>query len=164
MRVERRADRLVLRDAPGGFWTLGGLFLIVGVPFAAGPFGLFTNGGELTAFGRIASVLLGLAGIATGGYLFASNPASVCTFDRRDGSLTMRRRGPFVRAAERHAIAEIVAVRVEEGRDDEGGVICRPQALLRTGAVVALSRLWSHDPAGCRRTVLVAERSLSRGE
>ncbi|HET8577741.1 MAG TPA: hypothetical protein VFO18_11620 [Methylomirabilota bacterium] len=144
MRIVDHGGTLLLRDAPGLHWLLGLLFVGVGTVFVLGPLGLFTNAAEVAWWVRVFSGLLGAAGVATGLWVLAGSPRSTLQIDRSTGRLHLERRGLTGREASAWPITEITDVRLTEKLDDEGDPVFQVHLVLRNGAVVPVSRLWTH--------------------
>lgn len=153
MRIQRQGGQVTLHDRPAAFWFLG-LFLLTGGLLAlAMPLGLARNAGELEPWERIASVALGLSVCAGAVWWLAKNPASKVHLDLTRRSLRLVRWGLVGRQVRQLTFDKLEGTLVEHGEDSEGGRIWRPAVRLRSGEIVLLSELWSHDEADVRTAV-----------
>ena len=161
MRAVERNGVLVVGDSPGLHWLLGLLFATVGAVFVLGPAWLFTNRASVSWPVRALSTLMGGAGVATGLWILARAPRSTLEVNRRADRVRVRRRG--VAGAETHAwpIREITGVRLAEARDDEGGAVFRVEVVLRSGAAVPVSLLWTHGREPAETVVQRLQESLA---
>jgi hypothetical protein len=111
------------------------------------PFGLATNAGALEPWERLASIGLG-AGVSAGAlWWLARNPATQVQLDLTQRRLRLVRIGLSGRLVRQFSFDDLASAEVEQGTDDEGGLIWRPAVRLRSGEKVLLSELWSHDRA-----------------
>lgn len=148
MRIKRQGGAVTIRDRPAPFWALG-LFLLAGGLLAiAMPLGLATNAGNLEPWERLASIGLGLGVSAGALWWLARSPATQVQVDLTRRHLRVVRLGLSGRRVRQLSFANLASVEVEQGFDDDGGRIWRPAVLLRSGELVRLSELWSHDQAG----------------
>jgi hypothetical protein len=147
VRIKRDPGRITIRDRPGPFWALGLFLLAGGLLAVAMSLGLATNAGDLEPWERLVSIALGL-GVSTGAlWWLARSPASLVEVDltrRRFRLLRVGLRGRMVR---QFSFDDLAGIEIEQGTDDEGGRVWRPTARLRSGELVRLSELWSHDQA-----------------
>jgi len=133
-----------------------GLFLLAGgVVAVAMPLGLASNAADLEAWERLASIGIGLGGIAGALWWLARSPASQVELDLTRRSVRLVRLGLRGRQVRLLSFDDLGGVEVEQGTDNDGGTVWRPVVRLRTGAVVFLSELWSHDQAGVQESLIV---------
>ena len=126
-----------------------GLFLLAGGLIAiAMSLGLATNADELETWERIASIIVGL-GVSTGAlWWLARSPATQVQLDLTRRRLRLVRFGLSGRRVRQLSFDDLARVEVEQGTDDEGGLVWRPAVRLRSEELVLLSELWSHDQRG----------------
>ena len=147
MRIKRNSGQITIRDRPAPFWGLGLFLLAGGLMAVAMPLGLATNAGDLEPWERLASIGIGI-GVSTGAlWWLARSPATQVQIDLTRRRLRLVRFGLSGRRVRQLSFADLASVEVEQGTDDEGGLIWRPAVRLRNGALVRLSELWSHDQA-----------------
>ena len=150
LRMTREGGLITLRDRPAPYWALGLFLLAGGVLSIAAPLGLATNAGELALWERLASVAVGL-GVAAGAlWYLGANPATELRVDLTRRFLTVVRTGAFGRWTHRLSFDELKAVELVRGADSDGDPIWRHGARLRSGELILLSQLWSHDEAAVR--------------
>ena len=155
MRIKRDGKRIRIWDQPAPFWALGLFLLTGGLVAVAMPLGLATNAKNLEPWERLASILVGI-GVSTGAlWWLARSPASQVQLDLTRRRLRMVRLGISGRLVRQLSFDDLSNVEVEEGSDDEGGLVWRPALRLRSGELVLLSELWSHDQAGVRAGMAV---------
>ena len=155
MRIKKDSRHISIRDRPGPFWALG-LFLAAGGALAiATPFGLANNAAQLETWERLACIGLGL-GVGAGGLWFLwRSPGTNVQLDLSGRQLRLVRLGLSGRQERRLEFAELDGAGVEAGTDSEGGSVWRPAVRLRSGELLLLSELWSHDEGGVEETVAV---------
>jgi hypothetical protein len=151
MRVTREGGYVSIHDRAAPFWALGLFLLAGGIIAVAMPLGLATNTSELEPWQRVASVVVGLGVSAGALWWLRQNPATHVKLDLTRRHARLVRSGLTGREERRFAFEEVQSVEVEQGTDDEGGTVWRPAIRLRTGEMVLLSQLWSHDRAGVKR-------------
>jgi hypothetical protein len=144
MRIVERGGTLLLQDAPGLHWVLGLPFVGVGTVFVLGPLGLFANAAGVAWWVRVLAGLLGAAGVGAGLWVLSGSPRSTLRLDRATGRLHLERRRFTGREASVWSITEIADVGLTEQKDDEGDPVFRMHLLLRSGAMVPVSQLWTH--------------------
>lgn len=150
MRIIREGGQVTLRDRAAPYWGLGLFLLAGGVLAIAAPLGLATNAGELEPWERLASIGVGV-GVAAGAlWWLAQNPGTEVRLDLTRRLLTLVRTGILGRRVRRFSFNELEAVELVRGTDGDGDPIWRPAARLRSGELVLLSELWSHDEAAAR--------------
>jgi hypothetical protein len=106
------------------------------------PLGLATNAGDLEPWERLASVAVGLGG-------------SAVQLDLTHRRLRLVRSGLSGRQILSLSFDDLESVEVDHGTDGDGGTVWRPAVRLRTGELVLLSQLWSHDQAAVEEGVSV---------
>ena len=148
MRINRNGGQITIRDRPGPFWALGLFLLAGGLMAVAMPLGLATNAGDLEPWERLASIGVGIGGSAGALWWLARSPATRVQLDLTRRRVRVVRFGLSSRQVRQLSFADLASVEVEQGTDDEGGLIWRPVVRLRNGELVRLSELWSHDQAG----------------
>ena len=153
MQLARRPGYLTLRDRAAPFWGLGFLLLAGGVLAVAMSLGLASNAGDLGAWERLASIAIGLGVIAGALWWLARSPATKVELDLARRRIRVVRVGLRGRQVRELSFDELDGVEVEQSRDTDGGTVWRPVVRLRTGAVLLLSELWSHDQAGVQECV-----------
>ena len=153
MQVRERDGALQIDDVPGMHWLLGLLMLGVGGLFVAGPLGLFTDAGRLAWWVRIVMALLGVAGVAAGGWTLARAPWSRLTVDTVGDRVRLERWGFNGRAVQEWPLAAIAAVQLAESRDDEGGAVFQVHLYFRQASSVQLSPVWRHGRAPMEQVV-----------
>ena len=153
MRITREGGRVFLRDRPALFWALG-LFLFAGGALAiAMSLGLAQNADELKPWERLASAAVGL-GVSAGGLPWlAQNPITKVELDLTRRSLRLVRWGLLGREVRQLPFDQLESAMLEESEDGDGGKVWRPAVGLRSGGVLPLSLLWSHDEPGSRSAV-----------
>lgn len=150
MRIIRDGGRITLRDQAAPYWALGLFLLAGGVLAIAAPLGLATNAGELESWERLASLGVGV-GVASGAlWWLAQNPATEVRLDLTRRRLTLVRSGLLGRRVRWLSFDELEAVELVRGADSDGDPVWRPRARLRTGELVLLSELWTHNEAAVR--------------
>jgi hypothetical protein len=150
MRITREGGLITLRDKVGPYWSLGLFLLSGGILGIAAPLGLVNNAGELEPWERLASLAIGIGVSAGALWWLARNPATRLELDLTRRLLTLVRFGLLGRKVRRLSFNELAAVELVRGADSDGDPIWRPGARLRTGELVLLSQLWSHDEAAVR--------------
>lgn len=145
MKITSASGQLTLRDTPGCFWLFGLFFMGVGVPFMAGPLGLFTNNDEVSWPLKVFSFVMGCLAVTTGGYVIYGAPLTVIVFDLFKGEVVIRQRGLFRNSTSRHTLAEIKSVGISEKEDSDGDPVYQPYLALKNQQTVPLSLLWIHD-------------------
>ena len=148
MRIARNGGQITIRDRPGPFWALGLFLLAGGLVAVAMPLGLATNAGDLEPWEGLASIGLGVGVSAGALWWLARNPATQVQLDLTQRRLRVVRFGLSGRLVRQLSFDDLVSAEMEQGTDDEGGLIYRPAVRLRSGAKILLSELWSHDQAG----------------
>jgi hypothetical protein len=158
VRIARQGGRITIRDRAGPFWALG-LFLLLGGAMAiALPLGLATDAGRLEPWERLASVGMGLAVSAGALWWLARNPGTRVELDLTHRRLRLVRSGLRGRQVHWLSFDDLATAEVEQSTDGDGGPVWRPAVRLRTGQLIPLSELWSHDRAGVDEGVdVVAE-------
>jgi hypothetical protein len=150
MRIIRDGGLVTLRDRVAPYWVLGLFLLAGGVLAIAMALGLATNANELAPWERLSSLGVGV-GVAAGAlWWLAKNPATEVRLDLTHRRLTLVRSGVQGRRERRISFEELQAVELVQGKDSDGDPIWRPGAWLRTGELVLLSELWSHDQPAVR--------------
>jgi hypothetical protein len=174
VRIKRDGGQITIRDQPAPFWALGLFLLSGGLVAVAMPLGLATNAKDLEPWELLASILVGI-GVSTGAlWWLARSPASQVQLDLTRRRLRLVRSGLSGRLVRQLSFDELSNVEVEEGSDNEGGLVWRPALRLRSGELVLLSELWSHDQAGvragmaavaeaCRLPLRPASEAIARG-
>jgi hypothetical protein len=158
VQVRRKGGYITLRDRAAPFWALGLFLLAGGVLAVAMPLGLASNAGDLEPWELLASIGIGLCVIAGALWWLTRSPATQVELDLARRSVRLVRLGLRGRQVRQLSFDDLEGVEVEQGTDNDGGTVWRPVVRLRTGAVVFLSELWSHDQAGVQESlVAVAE-------
>ncbi|HWN18394.1 MAG TPA: hypothetical protein VNO19_05705 [Gemmatimonadales bacterium] len=153
MHITREGGQVSLGDRPGLFWALG-LFLFAGGALSiAMALGLAENAGELEAWERLASMGIGLGVCAGAAWWLARNPGTSVQLDLTRRSLRLVRWGILGRQVRELPFDQLESTLVEESEDSDGGRVWRPAVRLRSGGVLRLSELWSHDEPGVRTAV-----------
>src|SRR5688572_17081995 len=153
MRITREDGRVFLRDRPGLFWALG-LFLFAGGVLAiAMSLGLAENADELKPWERLAAAAVGLGVSAGGLWWLAQNPTTKVELDLTRRSLRLVRWGILGREVRQLPFEQLESAVLEEGEDGDGGKVWRPAVRVRSGGVLPLSLLWSHDEPAIRSAV-----------
>jgi hypothetical protein len=155
MRIRRNGGHISIRDRVAPFWALGLFLLAGGVMAVAMPLGLATNAGDLEPWERLASVGLGLGVIAGALWWLGRSPGTHVQLDLTRRRLRLVRSGLSGREVRSLSFDELQSVEVEQGTDSEGGAVWRPAVRLRSGQLVLLSELWSHDQAAVEEGVSV---------
>ena len=153
MRITREGGRVFLRDQAALFWALG-IFLSAGGALAiAMSLGLAQNTDELKPWERLAGAAVGLGVFAGGLWWLAQNPGTKVELDRNRRSLRLVRWGILGREVRELRFDQLESVVAEESENGDGGKVWRPTVRLRSGDVLPLSLLWSHDESGIRSAV-----------
>jgi hypothetical protein len=153
VRITREGGRVFLRDQAALFWALG-IFLSAGGTLAiAMSLGLAENADELKPWERLAGAAVGLGVFAGGMWWLAQNPSTKVELDRTRRSLRLVRWGILGREVRALRFDELESVVAEETEDGDGGKVWRPAVRLRSGGVLPLSLLWSHNEPGIRSAV-----------
>jgi hypothetical protein len=153
VRITRDGGRVYLRDRPALFCALGVFLLAGGALAIAMPLGLAVDADRLRLWERIASIGIG-AGVCAGAlWWLERSPGTEVQLDLTHRSLRLVRRGIFGRVVRQIPFDQLEGALVEHGDDSDGGRVYRPAVRVRSGEVVSLSMLWSHDEAGVRNTV-----------
>jgi hypothetical protein len=155
VRITRHNGQISIRDRAGPFWALGLFLLGGGVVAVAMPLGLATNADSLAPWERLASIGVGLGVIAGALWWLGRSPATHVQLDLTHRRLRLVRFGLAGRHVRQLSFDDLESVEVERGTDDEGGPVWRPIVRLRSGQLVSLSELWSHDEAGVQEGVAV---------
>jgi hypothetical protein len=153
VQVRRNGGYLTLRDRAAPFWALGLFLLAGGVVAVAMPLGLASNADDLERWERLASIGIGLGVIAGALWWLARSPATQVELDLTRRRVRLVRLGLRGRQVGQLSFDDLAGVEVEQGADTDGGTVWRPVVRLRTGAVVLLSELWSHDQADVQNSV-----------
>jgi hypothetical protein len=155
VRITRHGGHVSIRDQAAPFWALG-LFLLAGGALAvAMPLGLATNSPDLGPWERVASMGVGLGVTAGALWWLWRSPATQVELDLTRRQLKVVRFGISGRQMRRIAFDDLERAMVDEGADSDGGAVWRPAVRLRTGELLLLSELWSHDRAGVEESVAV---------
>jgi hypothetical protein len=155
VRIKRHGGHISIRDRVAPFWALG-LFLLAGGGMAiAMPLGLATNAGDLEPWERLASIGLGVGVSAGALWWLWRNPATQMQLDLTDRQLRLTRSGLSGRQVRRLSFDEMERVEVDQGVDSDGDAVWRPIVRLRSGELVLLSELWSHDQTAVKESVAV---------
>jgi hypothetical protein len=113
------------------FWALGLFLLAGGLLAVAMPLGLATNAGDLEPWERFVQL------------------------DLTHRRLRVVRAGLSGRQIRSLSFDDLESVEVDHGTDGDGGTVWRLAVRLRTGELVLLSQLWSHDQAAVEEGVSV---------
>jgi hypothetical protein len=159
MRIIREGGQITLRDQVAPYWALGLFLLAGGVLSIAMPLGLATNSDELERWERLSSVGLGIAVAAGALWWLAQHRGTQIRLDLTRRLLTLVRSGLQGRQVRRLSFNELEALELVQGADSDGDPIWRPAARLRSGELVLLSELWSHDEAAVRAGAAVVADS-----
>lgn len=160
MRIARDGERLLAQDRGGAHWVLGLLVLAGGVVAIAAAGGLAANAGALRPWERLATIGIGAGAVAGALWWLGRSPLTRVEVDPVRRTLRLRRLGVWGRQAREIGLAEVVAVHVDLGADDDGGTVARPAVSLRTGERVLLSALWSHDRQAVERAARAVAEAL----
>jgi hypothetical protein len=148
MRITRSGDHIILQDRPGLYWALGLFLLAGGLVAIAMPLGLATNASDLTVSERLAITMVGVGGSAGALWWLGRSRGSRVDIDLAHRRVHLVRFGTTGRETRSFAFDDLDRAEVEEGTDSEGGAVWRPAMRLRSGELVLLSELWTHDRAG----------------
>jgi hypothetical protein len=148
VRIKRNGSQITIRDRPAPFWALGLFLLAGGLVAVAMALGLATNAGDLEPWERLASIGVGVGVSAGALWWLARSPATQVQLDLTRRRVRLVRLGLSGRLVRQLSFDDLASVEVEQGTDDEGGLVWRPAVRLRRGELVLLSELWSHDQAG----------------
>ena len=159
MRVARNGAHITIRDRPGPFWALGAFLLAGGLVAVAMPLGLATNAGELEPWERLAAMAVGVGATSGAWWWLARSPATRVQLDLTRREVQVVRLGVTGRLVRQLAFDELANAEVEEGSDDDGGAVWRPGLRLRSGELVRMSELWSHDQSGVTEAVAVVQEA-----
>jgi len=163
VRITRHGGQISVRDRPGLFWFLGLFLLSGGVLGVAMPLGLATNADTLDPWERLASMGIGLGVIAGALWWLGQNPATQVQLDLTRRRVRLVRLGISGRQVRQFSFDDLASVEVDHGTDDEGGSIWRPAVRLKSGELVTLSQLWSHDQAGVERGIAAVAEACGVG-
>lgn len=155
MRIRRTGGQISIRDRVGPFWALGLFLLAGGLLAVAMPLGLATNAGDLEPWERLAIVGVGLGGSAGALWWLGQSPGTQVQLDLTRRRVRLVRFGLSGRQVRWLSFNDLESVEVEPGTDSEGGTVWRPAVRLRSGELVLLSQLWSHDRAEVEEGVSV---------
>jgi hypothetical protein len=155
VRIRRTGGHISIRDRAAPFWALGLFLLAGGLAAVAMPLGLATNAGDLERWERLASVAVGLGVVAGALWWLWRNPATHVQLDLTRRHLRLVRSGLGGRQVRQFAFDQLERAEVEQETDSEGGLVWRPTVRLRSGELVLLSELWSHDQRGVVESVAV---------
>jgi hypothetical protein len=98
----------------------------------------------------------GRARLIAGALLWlARSPATQVQLDLTRRRVRLVRLGLGGRHVRQLSFEELESAEIEQGTDSEGGTVWRPAVRLRSGGLVLLSELWSHDQAGVQESVAV---------
>jgi hypothetical protein len=148
VRITRADGRVTIRDQAASHWFLGLFLLAGGLLCIAAPLGLANDSDRLQLWERAASIAVGL-GVSTGAlWWLRRSPATRVVLDPGRRRMQLVRLGLTGRKAEEFRFDEVTEVTVEHGKDSDGGVVTRPVARLKSGTILHLSELWSHDAQG----------------
>jgi hypothetical protein len=135
-----------MRDRPAPFWALGLFLLAGGLVAVAMPLGLATNADTLEPWERLASIGVGL-GVSTGAlWWLARSPAMQVQLDVTRRRLRLVRLGLSGRLVRELSFDDLAGVEVEQGSDDDDGLVWRPAVRLRSGELILVPR-----PGECGR-------------
>ena len=150
-------------DMPIVVWATGALFLGVGALFVVGPLGGFTNASGILTWHGALSMGLGLLSAVVGGGILWTTPRVTIRIDGHGRTVEVSA-GWFRGTRRRIEISHIAEVLVAEKPDGEGGWLCQPQLVLKSGERVGLSRAWVSWRRPSERLVArVGERLASAG-
>ncbi|HEU4682065.1 MAG TPA: hypothetical protein VFS51_09980 [Gemmatimonadales bacterium] len=155
MRIRRNGGHISIRDRVAPFWALGLFLLAGGMVAIAMPLGLATNTGDFEPWERFASIGLGVGVSAGALWWLWRSPATQVEVDLTHRQLRLIRFGLSGRQLRRFSFDDLERTEVEQGADSDGGPVWRPLARLRSGQLVLLSELWSHDQAAVQESVAV---------
>lgn len=148
MRITRAEGHVTITDRAASHWLLGIFLLAGGLLCIVAPLGLANDSDRLQLWERVASIAVGL-GVTTGAlWWLRHSPATRVVLEPGRRRMRLVRLGLTGRQVEEFRFDEVAEVSVEQGEDSEGGVVTRPVARLKSGAVIPLSKLWSHDTQG----------------
>jgi hypothetical protein len=155
VRIRRNGNHISIRDRVAPFWALGLFLLAGGLVAVAMPLGLATNAGDLEPWERLASVAVGLGVSAGALWWLGRSPGTHVQLDLTRRRLRLVRSGLSGRQVRWLSFDDLERVEVDQGTDSEGGTVWRPAVRLRSGQLVLLSELWSHDQAEVEEGVSV---------
>lgn len=98
---------------------------------------------------------LGWGGSAGALWWLGRNPATHVQLDLTHRRLRLVRSGLAGRQIRSLSFDDLESVEVDHGTDGDGGTVGQPAVRLRTGELVLLSELWSHDQAAVEEGVSV---------
>lgn len=93
MKIERTADKLIIRETPGCLWILALFFAVIGSVFVYGALGGYTNYNEASALVLGLHLFGGLCAIAAGYWIVYIAPMTKVTIDRSAETVTHKKRG-----------------------------------------------------------------------
>jgi hypothetical protein len=155
VRIRRDGGTISIRDRVAPFWALGLFLLAGGMVAIAMPLGLATNTGDLEPWERFAGIGLGVGVSAGALWWLWRSPATQVEVDLTHRQLRLIRFGLSGRQLRRFSFDDLERMEVEQGADSDGGPVWRPVVRLRSGQLVLLSELWSHDQAAVQESVAV---------
>ncbi len=155
MRIRRDGGHISIRDRVAPFWALGLFLLAGGLLAVAMPLGLATTASDLEPWERLASVAVGLGGASGALWWLGRSPATHVQLDLTHRRLRLVRFGLHGRDVRWLSFDDLESVEVDQRTDSEGGTVWRPAVRLRTGELVLLSELWSHDQAAVEESASV---------
>jgi hypothetical protein len=148
VRITRADGQVIIKDRAALHWFLGLFLLAGGLLCIAAPLGLANDFNRLQLWERAASIAVGL-GVGTGAlWWLRRSPATRIVLDPGRRRMQLVRLGLTGRKVEEFRFDEVAEVTVEVGKDSDGGVVTRPIARLKSGSILHLSELWSHDAQG----------------
>ena len=150
--MQREGGQVLLRDRVAPFWALGVFLLAGGALGIAMPLGLAQNAGNLKLWERLASGAIGFGVCAGAVWWLARSPGTRVRLDLTRRSLRLVRWSILGREMRELPFNELAGAEVEESDDGDGGKVWRPGVRLRSGEVLLLSQLWSHDERAVRAT------------
>jgi hypothetical protein len=161
VQIKRDGGHISIRDRVGPFWALGLFLLAGGLVTVAMPLGLATNVADLEPWERLASIALGV-GVGAGAlWWLERSPWTHLQLDLTRRRLRLVRYALSGRRVRWFSFDELKTVEVEQGTDSDGGAVWRPAVRLRSGQLVLLSELWSHDEAAVQAGLSVVAEACA---
>ncbi|MBX3289373.1 MAG: hypothetical protein KF855_08495 [Acidobacteria bacterium] len=145
MKISEQDDVMVISQAPGLMWLLGGFFIIVSSLFIYGASGGYSNISEMSFFARTTHLVLGFAGVSAGIFALHSAPYVRLRIDRRDQAVSLKKHSIFSRHTAVFAFDDVSGLRVGEDRDSDGDPIWALVLELADGNEIEVSSLKSPD-------------------